>query len=533
MIRANFRRKKQRRAQSQVQLLEVLTACRAIVCSCDLSSGQCVHTIPPQLWRACPSQQPISLRAALRIVHRQDRHEAIARARCALQERIPYVQHLRLLLDGSEAPIWMEWHASLISDDKGRPILLQGVLIDVSAHRKLQQALEEADHRKDEFMATLAHELRNPLTAIAAVSQLLSVRTVDASELKTCVDIIRRQTRQLARLAEDLIDLTRVVRDELIFKREPVYLQDCIKAAIEATQEALKEHRHTLQVVLPDSRLQIDADPVRLGQLFGNLLSNAIKYTPGGGSIWVSLQFERGWARVSVRDSGIGISAEHLPHIFEPFYRADTVLRRNKGGLGIGLALCHRIALMHGGSISVDTAGPGRGCEFVVRLPLLAAGVVAAHSDTERAGKRSPGLRVLIAEDDVDVANALALSLRMSGLEVSVVLDGKEALEAAERIHPQVALLDIDMPKCTGQEVAAQIRTRSWAMQQAICLIGLTGWNSRELHELDLGVFDAMVLKPPQIEEIERLIRAHANSGANSTRPWHPATANGSSHEGG
>lgn len=388
-------------------------------------------------------------------------------------------------------------------------------MIDINAHRKMQEALEEADRRKVEFLATLAHELRNPLTAIAAVSQLLSVRTVDASELKTCIDMICRQTKQLSRLAEDLIDLTRVVRDELIFKREPVYLRDCLRLAIEATQQALEARGHTLHVVLPESRRQVDADPVRLGQLFGNLLSNATKYTPNGGSIWVSLEFEAQWAQVTIRDSGIGIDCEQLLHVFEPFYRADTARGRTQDGLGIGLALCHRIALLHGGSIAAHSAGPGQGCEFVVRLPLLSEGVNAVHPDSERAGDDFRGLRVLIAEDNADVANALALSLRTSGHEVSIVLDGKDALATAERIHPQVALLDIDIPKCTGQEVAAQIRTHEWAVQQRTFLIGLTGWNRHELQALDLSVFDVMLLKPPQIEEIERLIAGHLNHGAN------------------
>jgi signal transduction histidine kinase/ActR/RegA family two-component response regulator len=513
----------QLQTSSQARLSRVLNAARAMVWQWDPSTRQITHEVPQQLWMQTPLRAPLGVRAALRLVHADDRGEVLARARTAIERRTPYVQHIRMMLGDPPAPVWLEHHGTVICDDRGDVTCLEGILIDITPHRQALDALALADRRKDEFFATLAHELRNPLTAIAAAAQALSTSLLDTSGTRICIEMIRRQAAQLSRLADDLLDLSHVVRDRLTLKRERVDLIETVKTAVEATQEALKARRHNLQLVLPPARFELDADPVRLIQLFGNLLTNAIKYTPDAGTIGISVEREGSSVRVHVRDSGIGIGSEHLPHLFEPFYRANNSLVRTEGGLGIGLALALRIALLHGGSIDVHSTGHGKGSEFVVRLPLLseeqsrAAGSKGPERVAPLPARSEHPLHILVADDNADVAEALALSLRMSGHEVHVALDGEAALALADKFQPQVALLDITMPKRGGHEVGSEIRARAWAAHRGVFLVALTGWNTRDLGtRIDMSVFDTQIVKPPDIEAIRRLVEERAAIAAQS-----------------
>lgn len=500
------------------RLTRVLTATRSLLWQYHLAAREVVLQIPAQLWGDSPPPERLSLRAALRLVHPHDRHEVLERARSALARQAPYMQHFRVLLGQPSAALWMEHHGGVLCDAEGRVVVVEGVMVDITSHRQAMDALALADRRKDEFLATLAHELRNPLTAIGAAARLLGGVRLDTSTVNSCIDMIRRQAAQMGRLADDLLDLSHVVRDRLALKRERIDLRDCIRTAIEATQESLRARGHQMQLTLPPNRVQLDADPVRLSQLFGNLLTNAIKYTPYGGLIEVLLEREGSWADLRVRDSGIGISAENLPHVFEPFYQAGNSLQHTQGGLGIGLALARRIVLLHGGSIEAHSAGPGRGSEFRVRLRLLSEADAWAFSaaDEQAAHPLDHSMhpqRILVADDNTDVAEALALSLRMVGHDVLVAYDGEQALSAAERFKPEVALLDIGMPKRGGHEVAAQLRRRGAAGSRPLFLIALSGWNTRDLESrIDMSVFDSQILKPPDIDAIRRLIESRTDS---------------------
>lgn len=485
-----------------------------------VASRLVTHEIPAQLWSCSPLPQPLSLRAALRLVHPHDRQEVMRRARAAIARPAPYAQHFRVLLGDPPVTVWMEHHGTVICDEAGRAVRLESVLIDITAQRQAMDALALADRRKDEFLATLAHELRNPLTAIVAAAKLLSGAPLDPSTISSCIEMIRRQAAQMGRLADDLLDLSHVVRDRLALRRERIDLKECIQTAIEAAREPLRARQHRLQVTLPAGRVVLEADSVRLGQLFGNLLSNAIKYTPERGVIEIVLERAASWASVRIRDSGIGIAADNLPHVFEPFYQAEDTLLHTQGGLGIGLALARRIVLLHGGSIAAHSDGHGQGSEFIVRLPLLSEGQSGAFAPrpleaaAPQSGRTARPMHILVADDNVDVAEALALSLRMIGHEVSVAYDGDEALVAAERCKPEVALLDIGMPKRAGHEVAAQLRQQSGREGRALLLIALTGWNTRDLEgRIDMSVFDAQILKPPDIDAIRRLIETQAEAG--------------------
>ncbi|MGH8255389.1 MAG: ATP-binding protein, partial [Steroidobacteraceae bacterium] len=337
-------------ATSRSRLNRALAAARVIVWEYDLQTGQLTHVVPEHMIGSRPLVGSTSLRRVMRLLYAEDRREVLARARAAIEQRMPYVQHFRIC--GQHARIWVEHHGSVICDEAGQPVRLEGVMIDITAHKQALDVLTMADRRKDDFLATLAHELRNPLTAIGAAAQLLQMVALNATQAQNCVDMIRRQAGQLCRLVDDLLDLSYVIRDRLELKLERTDLCEAIRAAVEATSELLKAHRHQLRLRLPAQPVDLFADHSRLSQLFGNLLSNAIKYTPDEGRIELAIEqeIEHGarWVSVRVRDSGMGISPEHLPHLFEPFYQADSALVHAHGGLGIGLALVRRIAQLHG-----------------------------------------------------------------------------------------------------------------------------------------------------------------------------------------
>jgi len=508
-------------ARLPVRVQRALRAARTTAWECDLATGLISHDLAEDVLGVRIPASPLTLKQALRHVHREDRRDVLARMRAALSLHEPFVHHFRLCV-GEAAMFWMESHVEVVCDRRGRPVRLCGALVDITAHRRALDALAVADQRKDAFIATLAHELRNPLTAIGTAAHLLSDPRLAASQASGCVEMIRRQAAHLARLVNDLLDVSRVILDRLELERERIDLNSVVATAVEATAELVKARRHTLDVSLPPGRVELMADQVRLAQLVGNLLTNAAKYTPEGGCIAVAVERDARWATIRVRDSGIGIAPGELPHLFELFYQVDTSLSHTGGGLGIGLALVHRIAQLHGGTVTAHSAGPGRGSEFVVRLPL------ALHRQETERDADSPAaapirtdrpLRVLVADDNADVAEAMAMTLKMCGHHVAVAYDGDEALRLADEVRPQVALLDVGMPKREGHEVAKEIRRRAWAAESRTLLIALTGWNAPELEgRADMSPFDTRIVKPTDIEVIQRLIEDARDRAANRWR---------------
>ena len=501
-------------------MMRALRAARAIAWDCDLRTGLVTHQAAMEVFGVAPLRSPLALKHALRFVYRKDRHAVIARSRVAVRHREPFVQHFRVVLRPGDDPIWVECHAEIVFDEAGQPAFLGGALVDITAHRRALDALAAADRRKDEFVAILAHELRNPLSAIAVAAQVLKSSALDPAQLNTCVDMIRRQAAHLSRLVEDLLDMSRVIRDGLEFRHEPVDLCSAVAAALETTDGLIRSRHHTLKITTPPQPVHVQADPVRLAQIFGNLLANAAKYTPQGGSIHVAVESDANWAVIRVRDSGVGIAPEELPHVFEPFYQANPG-GSAPGGLGIGLALVQRIVQLHGGTIEASSAGHDRGSEFIVRLPALSEwrdprSSHGAASSVDLDSARP--LRILIADDNVDVAEAFALGLRMCGHEVTVAFDGDEALRIADEFRPQVALLDLTMPKRPGHEVAVELRKRPWARERGILIIALTGWKISDLHGgTSLSGFDSQIMKPAEIETVNRLVvnaYGHARVGS-------------------
>ena len=400
-------------------------------------------------------------------------------------------------------PHWMIYKVLRLADADGKPIGFATVSSDITERkrlevdlRKLANDLSEADRRKDEFLATLAHELRNPLAPLANMLEVIRRSAGDRSALDEAVDVMGRQTAQLVRLVDDLLDLSRITHNRLELRTQRVDLASVIRQAVQASQPFVEAAGHTLRVVLPDVPVPVNADPVRLAQVFGNLINNACKYTPSGGAIELTMARAGDEATIAVHDTGIGIPPNKLETIFEMFSQVDSSLERSQGGLGIGLTLVKRLVQMHGGTVVAKSGGAGRGSEFVVRLPVAATMHGAATVPVTQRPK--PAVRkhhVLIVDDNRDAASSLAMLLELDGHRTVVAHDGPTAVEAAEQHRPDVVLLDIGLPGLNGYEVAKRIRRQPWGA--AVTLIALTGWGQAEdrRRSQEAG-FDAHLVKP-------------------------------------
>ena len=399
-----------------------------------------------------------TLESLFELIHPEDRARVRATILAALDDRDVYGCDFRIVRpDGTVR--WVTNKGRAFFDSANRPLRLIGTIIDISYRKETELQLLDADRRKNEFLATLAHELRNPLAPIRNAVQILLLSGLEAPNLQWATDVIDRQVRQMTRLVDDLLEVSRITTGKLEVRKETLELAKVIREAVETSLPLIEQGGHELTVSLPPEPVRVNADMIRVAQVFSNLLNNAAKYTEPGGRICISLEAIEGDAVVSVRDSGTGIPAEMLPHIFEMFMQVDRNVHRSKGGLGIGLTLVKQLVEMHGGSIDARSAGPGQGSEFIVRLPIVAppGPVVQELPDPVTATNSTP-LRVLVVDDNEDGANSLGQMLRIMGNEVRVAHDGLAAVEAAEDFRPQVILLDIGMPKLDGYDACRRIR---------------------------------------------------------------------------
>jgi PAS domain S-box-containing protein len=374
---------------------------------------------------------------------------------------------------------------------------------------RLYQALREADRRKDEFLATLAHELRNPLAPLRNALQILKVPRVDAATANTAREMMERQVHHLVRLVDDLLDVSRVMRGKVELRREPVELATVVARAVEAVQPLLEVQGHALDLAVPSESLLLDADPVRLAQVLGNLLTNAAKYTEARGHIWLSARREGAQAVLEVRDTGIGIAPDLLPHVFDLFVQAGDASAKAQGGLGIGLTLVKNLVEMHGGTVEAHSEGPGEGSAFVVRLPLMARERRGPKDDADGERRQEPGRasghRLLVVDDNRDAAVSLAMLLRLQGHEVRVAHDGPSALALAESFRPALVFLDLGMPGMDGCEVARRLRRRPGL--EKVVLAALTGWGQQEDRRRTAAAgFDRHLVKPPEPGALEELL---------------------------
>lgn len=357
-----------------------------------------------------------------------------------------------------------------------------------------KEALAEADRRKDEFLATLAHELRNPLAPIRNSVQIMRLAGIDGEVSEQARETIERQVSHLVRLVDDLLDVSRISRNKFQLRKERVALAVVVQSAIETSRPLIEASGQEFTVSLPSKTVWLDADLTRLAQAVSNLLNNAAKYTPESGEIRLAAQRQGREAVVRIRDTGIGIPREMLSHIFEMFGQVDTSHERSQGGLGIGLTLVKNLVEMHGGTVQVHSDGVGRGSEFVLRLPIADTRTNAAD---ETGGHAVPGAarRILIVDDNRDSADSLAMLLAHAGHETHTAHDGFAALEAAEDLRPDVILLDIGMPRLNGYEVARRLREEPWGGD--VVLVALTGWGQAEDRSASRAAgFDEHFVKP-------------------------------------
>jgi PAS domain S-box-containing protein len=408
-------------------------------------------------------------------------------------------------LVGLISSYWRETHQPEERDLQLLDVLARQAA-DLIERKRHEDALRKADRRKDEFLATLAHELRNPLAPIRNATQILKSKPSKDPQILWCRDVIERQVTLMARLLEDLLDVSRISRNMLRLRRERVALADVVEVAVETSRPLIEAAGHELVVDLPDAPVILEADPLRVEQILSNLLNNAAKYTEEGGRIVLTGRCEGDLLTVAVADNGIGIAAEALPEVFEMFSQDKSSMSRAQGGLGVGLSLVRGLAALHGGTIEAKSDGPGRGSEFVLRLPVVVAGSDCAPARTKIEGIRAPkSFRILIVDDNQDSADSLAKLLEVMGHDVEVAYDGAEGLAAASESRPDVVLLDIGMPQLDGYETCRRIHAEPWGRE--ILLVALTGWGQDEdRRKTDEAGFDEHIVKPVDAQALLKLL---------------------------
>jgi PAS domain S-box-containing protein len=381
------------------------------------------------------------------------------------------------------------------------------VIMDITKRKRAEEALREADRRKNEFLATLAHELRNPLAPIRNAVEILKQQGPREVSVQAAQDMIERQLRHMVRLIDDLMDVGRITRGKLQLRPERIELATVLEQALEASSPHVECRELTLAVSLPPERVYLDGDPVRLVQVFQNLLNNACMYTQKGGSIRVNAEQDGANVVVRIMDTGVGIAPDDLPNLFQMFAQVSTPPDQPATGLGIGLALARGLVELHGGGIEARSEGLGKGSEFRVRLPVCAAMHVPPPAPAQQRADPEAFTcrRVLVADDNPDNAESLAMLLRLTGHEVETALDGIQTIEVAERFRPEVVLLDIGMPRLNGYEACRHIRAQPWG--EAISIVALTGRGQAEDHRKSREAgFNRHLVKPVQPTEILDLV---------------------------
>lgn len=372
--------------------------------------------------------------------------------------------------------------------------------------RALAANLSEADRRKNEFLATLAHELRNPLAPISnAVQVLRRPGAHDVESVESSSELLERQVAQMSRLVDDLLDMSRITSGRIELRKERVDMATVVTQAVETTRSQFRGMNQDLTISMPDQQVLVHADPARLTQVLGNLLNNACKFSDRGGKVWLTVTPQNGDIEISVRDNGIGMTPDELPRVFDMFTQLDTSLERSRDGLGIGLTLVRTLVELHGGSITALSEGRGRGSEFVVRLPRVAAGETIPEPTDDTLAPSAPRRRILIVDDNADGALSLSMLLELSGHETFTANDGYEALAQFERTRPDVALVDIGLPGLNGFEVARRIRELPFGRDAV--LVAVTGWGQADdrARSREAG-FDAHLVKPVNNQELTKLM---------------------------
>jgi PAS domain S-box-containing protein len=439
------------------------------------------------------------------IIHPDDWPGHQKAIRAAIRARGSLRSEVRLRRPDTGELRWYEVRGQVECDSMGEARTIHGATMDVTERKRVEEALRDMDRRKDEFLAMLAHELRNPLAPIQTGSELLE-RNFQADEsIHGVAAMVKRQVAQLARLVDDLLDVSRITQGRIELKREPIELSDIVERSLETLMPVLQEKEHRLENIPSLTPLFVRGDVTRLVQALANLLANAAKYTDRGGQIRVEVRRDRGFGIIEVRDNGMGISGDLLGRVFELFVQGDRTLDRSQGGLGIGLSVVKRLIEMHGGTVSAASAGEKQGSSFTVRLPLIAEPVGREQPGAAQATAAVPvePRRVLVIDDNVDAADTLCMLLKVSGHAAEAVYGARDALERLVEFNAEAALVDIGLPDMNGYDLARQIRARSGRIQ----LIALTGYGQQEdfVRSREAG-FDAHMIKPVEIDAVEAVL---------------------------
>jgi PAS domain S-box-containing protein len=439
---------------------------------------------------------------------RQHEEQMILR-RLRRGERIEHYETVRQAKDGH--PIEVSITVSPIRDGGGRIVGASKVARDITLRKRSEAALRDLGRRKDEFLAILSHELRNPLAPILNAAQVLLRAPASEQQVQWAAQLVDRQAQHMARLIDELMDLSRINTGKVSLHKTPMELSAAVHAAVDSCRPRIDSAGHRLDVTLPREPVLLEADGDRLIQVFSNLLDNAAKYSDPGGHIWLTVSRDGDAVDISVRDAGIGIPAERIATLFGMYMQGDEGPAQARDGLGIGLTIANRLVQMHGGQLTVASAGSGHGSEFVVRLPLLQSETpapVAAPANRGDAGRTAQ--RVLIVDDNEDAADSLALLLEDAGHETEAVYDGEAALEAAARLRPQVVLLDLGLPTLSGFDVAQQLRH---AHGSDFLLIAVTGWGQdRDRQSTRDAGFDLHLTKPLDFGTLLDVVDRHAGA---------------------
>ena len=443
------------------------------------------------------------------VVHPDDREEFTARWQEAVRGGAASFDHEFRVRSADGRYCSLLSRGSPVRDEAGNVVAWAGINLDIQRLKQVENELRELDQRKDEFLATLAHELRNPLAPLRNGLEVMRLASANPATVEKARSMMERQLAQMVRLVDDLLDVSRVSRGKIELRRERVPLVTILRNAIETSQPLMNERRHDLVTAIPRDRIVVDADVTRLSQVFWNLLNNAAKYTEPGGRIELGVRIDGGEVEVSIRDNGIGIPPDMQSRVFDIFTQVDRSLEKSQGGLGIGLSIAKRLVEMHGGRIAVASGGHGQGSEFIVRLPAVVESAQERPGNDTGAHPRpgGPRRRILIADDNPDSASTLSIMLEVLGNEVRVTHDGEAAVAAAEEFEPDMILLDIGMPKLNGYGACQRIRQAPWGSRPLI--VALTGWGQdADKHRSKEAGFDRHLVKPVEPAMLEKLIRS-------------------------
>ncbi|AWL03511.1 ATP-binding protein [Massilia oculi] len=441
---------------------------------------------------------------ALPMIHESDADQVGLMIRRLLDSPTRHAKSSNRNLTRDGRVLCCEWYNSVLVDEAGQILTVFSLVLDVTEREQAMDGLREADQRKDVYIATLAHELRNPLAPIANAASLLRCKSLPPERIEWIAAMVGRQVAQMARLLDDLLEVSRIGRGKIELRRARVELGRLIRDALQASMPLIESGRHQVALRLVDEPLWVDADALRLTQVFANLINNAAKYTPPGGALEIGLRSENGEAVAWVADNGVGLDAGMIERVFDPFVQVGSARHLAQGGLGIGLSLAKGFVELHGGSVRADSDGEGQGATFIVRLPLCEAAEPEAHAESESAGGAVTGRHILVADDNVDAADSLAWLLRSEGATVAVAHDGVQALRLYDERRADIVVLDLGMPEMSGLEVAAILADKC----PRPYLVAVTGRGRQEDRAASRAAgFDEHFTKPVAPQQLIELLR--------------------------